>query len=246
MEGQFCEIQKLRRRSPPPQGGPTRREEAKEPSGQDQCGLVSLPSKVGIKTITNNQREWLQHLVEIRCTQLDSDYISSLNGLRLCEKNCLIKTIGYCVDLEKVNIKIDEAYFRLITEVNVSLPTPEFFESIGITESSARHTFISNLIRIIEDAGIVQFVAITGWRESEFGFSLNDIKCYPNNDLLDQYACPVRYEIQWKVPKTNGDTKLCREITRAAYSCALRLAELVRGKEHSPCLYSCKTSSILS
>jgi len=97
---------------------------------------------------------------------------------------------------------------------------------------------VYNYIRAVEYAGIVKFIALTGWRESEYGFSVSDINVQANLDLLDQYVHPIRVEINWIVPKTNGNTKLKREITRSAYRYATKLALLAGAKNDDGCLHS--------
>jgi len=168
-----------------------------------------LWNQISNESININQREWLKTLIEIWWT-LHVNSSSKHSELRRLEFACLVNVIGGNFDLDHINNCIDKSYTRLFSEVDVTPLTPSFFESAGIVENGTISTNVYNLIRYVEDAGIVLFVALTGWRESEFGFSLSNIKIRPNLDLLDQYACPVRYEVQWKVPKTNGNTNVHR------------------------------------
>jgi hypothetical protein len=73
--------------------------------------------------------------------------------------------------------------------------------------------FISRVMR----AGLTCVVAFTGWRRSEFGFTLNSISSRVNTDILDQYAIPFRHSVKWHVFKTNGGTQLEREINESTF-----------------------------
>ncbi|MEQ3660718.1 MAG: hypothetical protein ABNH21_17375 [Glaciecola sp.] len=90
----------------------------------------------------------------------------------------------------------------------------------------------------VESAGTTLFVAMTGWRASEFGFSLNNIDINVNQDVLDSLYTPNRFSINWVVPKTSSNTPLNREITLATYLLATQLAELNLSGKDNPCLYS--------
>lgn len=90
----------------------------------------------------------------------------------------------------------------------------------------------------IESAGTTLFVAMTGWRASEFGFSLNNIDINVNQDVLDSLYTPNRFSINWVVPKTSSNTPLNREITLAAYLLVTQLSELNISGKNKPCLYS--------
>ncbi|PMH36914.1 hypothetical protein BCU69_04000 [Vibrio cyclitrophicus] len=81
-------------------------------------------------------------------------------------------------------------------------------------------------------------VAWTGYRQSEFGFSLSAIQSEPNLDILDNAHVPFRFKLKWLVPKTGGSTKINREITSQCYQVAAQLNEVFGHEGDVPCLYS--------
>jgi hypothetical protein len=104
--------------------------------------------------------------------------------------------------------------------------------------------YINKMCKMVADAGVTCFVGLTGWRASEYAFSLNDIEKDVNSDVLDNQYTPWRFHVRWKVPKTSGDTPLPREITLGAYTLAAQLAHLNLAEDKSqslPALYSSNT-----
>ncbi|EGR2870546.1 hypothetical protein DMW19_24790, partial [Vibrio parahaemolyticus] len=81
------------------------------------------------------------------------------------------------------------------------------------------------------------FTAYTGYRASEYGFPLTAVNTEPNVDILDNAYVPFRFKLKWIVPKTNGKTKIDREITSQCFQIAVQLHELFDIQEGSPCLY---------
>ena len=88
-----------------------------------------------------------------------------------------------------------------------------------------------------QSAGLTFFVALTGWRRSEFGFPLSAVRVSINNDVLDNLYTPWRFHINWSVHKTSGKTLLNREITSYAYQIALMLDKLNGSMSVAPALY---------
>jgi hypothetical protein len=104
--------------------------------------------------------------------------------------------------------------------------------------------YFNKMSTMIEDAGVTCFVGLTGWRASEYAFSLNNIEIDINTDVLDNQYTPWRFHVRWKVPKTSGDTPLPREITLGGYILAAQLAHLNFADEKSqplPALYLAST-----
>jgi len=89
----------------------------------------------------------------------------------------------------------------------------------------------------IQSAGLTFFVALTGWRRTEFGFPLSAVNVSVNNDVLDNLYTPWRFHINWFVPKTSGKTPLNRELTSYAYQIALMLDKLNTSMSERPALY---------
>jgi len=119
---------------------------------------------------------------------------------------------------------------------NLPVPPSEHY-SVGME-------YFNKMCSMVEDAGVTCFLGITGWRSSEYAFSLNDIEIDINTDVLDNHYTPWRFNVRWKVPKTSGPTPLPREITLGAYILATQLAHLNLADDISqplPALYLAKT-----
>ncbi len=99
---------------------------------------------------------------------------------------------------------------------------------------------IREFVNNVEAAGGTMMLALTGWRASEYGFPLTAIKITDNQDILDSTYTPFRFMLNWVVPKTNGKTKLDREITLSTYLLANQLNSLLAASTTAPCLYSSK------
>lgn len=78
----------------------------------------------------------------------------------------------------------------------------------------------------IKQIGALCFLAATGWRRSEFGFTPEDIVISNNADALDNFHTPWRFYINWLVPKTNGNSKVNREITSTAFILLCQVASI--------------------
>ncbi|HCH5266173.1 TPA: hypothetical protein NKY76_002887 [Vibrio parahaemolyticus] len=87
-------------------------------------------------------------------------------------------------------------------------------------------------------------VSWLGYRKSEFGFPLSAITVEPNVDILDNSHVPFRFKLKWLVPKTNGTTKLDREVTSQCYQVAAQLNDLFKATGDMPCLYESLGSSL--
>lgn len=107
------------------------------------------------------------------------------------------------------------------------------------SDGFAIREFIGN----VEAAGGTMMLALTGWRVSEYGFPLAAITIDNNQDILDSTYTPFRFIVNWVVPKTNGKTKLDREITLSAYLLAFQLNSLFAASDTAPCLYSSKNKT---
>ncbi|MGC6061460.1 hypothetical protein [Enterobacter kobei] len=93
-----------------------------------------------------------------------------------------------------------------------TIKTPYDFalpENAGLTAAISAPEFIRN----VQAAGLVGFVALTGWRRSEYDFPYSALRKSENNDILDRFAFPWRYQVQGFTPKTSGDIPVLREIT---------------------------------
>lgn len=101
--------------------------------------------------------------------------------------------------------------------------------------------YFNKMASMIEDAGATGFVGLTGWRASEYGFSMSNIDIDINPDALDNQYTPWRFHVRWKVPKTSGNTPLPREITLGSYILAAQLAHLNLANKTDPAVYQATT-----
>ena len=127
-----------------------------------------------------------------------------------------------------------------ISASNYQFPTDQEYLSLGLCSDKHKrssNTYPRQLIKLVSASGITNVVALTGWRKSEFGFPLSSISKVDNLDKLDGHAFPARYFVNWYVYKTNGKTKIDREITFGIYVLAHRLSQLYRSLPDMPCLY---------
>lgn len=110
----------------------------------------------------------------------------------------------------------------------------------GIMTTSPNRTYQSLKVKLETNlhAMTALVVAWTGYRKSEYGFPLSAIRTEPNLDILDNAHVPFRFKLKWRVPKTNGDTKIDREVTSQCYLVAAQLHELFEAAEGEPCLYA--------
>lgn len=134
--------------------------------------------------------------------------------------------------------KLVSAHLKKIKRVQFEL-TNEYFDSIGIPNKSTQATYIHSFLRLTEHVGITKVLALTGWRESEYGFSLQDFNIKSNSDTFDFSINACRYEITGLVPKTHGKAYESREITSDIFISIIKqsLLTLPEDKRY-PCLYS--------
>lgn len=120
------------------------------------------------------------------------------------------------------------------------VPSAKYYEAIGLDVNliSKNRSHLRLLINMVTKAGLTSVVALTGWRSSELGFPHTAIKRTRNDDKLDQYAFPWRYQVDWYVYKTSGKVRQLREITFSIFLMAERLQALLNADVDQPCLYA--------
>jgi hypothetical protein len=111
-----------------------------------------------------------------------------------------------------------------------------YFALMCVKKARGIVDFLSEINRV-SDAMTCLILAWLGYRKNEFGFPLSAIHAEPNLDILDNSHVPFRFKLKWVVPKTNGVTKLTREITSQCYQVAAQLNELHQSQKTEPCLY---------
>lgn len=149
---------------------------------------------------------------------------------------------------EKFSISIDEFELHLLNFVvdnSPSLPikqeslrkhlyeqTSNLLDVFSLTREAGKNAVLGVCAKV-RQSGLVCLLGVTGWRRSEYGFTVDDIKISNNNDGLDNFYTPWRYHINWLVPKTNGMSKTMREITSTSYILLLQLGCLTSKEEAS-------------
>lgn len=117
--------------------------------------------------------------------------------------------------------------------------TDAFFDSIGIQNKSTQATYIHSFLRLSENVGITKVVSLTGWRESEYGFSLNEILIEQNTDSFDSAINACKYKITGLIPKTHGGAYESREVSSEIVISIIKQSILTRPeKKEDPCLYT--------
>lgn len=127
------------------------------------------------------------------------------------------------------------------------IPSRDEYQVIGLIKGDVRDAMSSYSLQLryfVEKAGLTAMAALTGWRRSELGFPLLAIKRTRNNDKLDQYAFPWRYQVDWYVYKTSGKVRQLREISFNTFLIAERMQSLVNGTDEEPCLYAVTRKNI--
>ena len=56
--------------------------------------------------------------------------------------------------------------------------------------------YFNKMASMIEGAGATGFAGLTGWRASEYGFSLSNIDIVTNPDPLDNQYTPWRFHVR--------------------------------------------------
>lgn len=120
----------------------------------------------------------------------------------------------------------------------------EYFDNLGVKNKSTQATYIHSFLRLIEHIGITKIVALTGWRESEYGFNLYNFKLEGNADTFDSSLNACRYEITGLIPKTHGKAYESREVTSDIFISIIKQSLLtVPAIKTNPCLYSINKSA---
>jgi hypothetical protein len=147
------------------------------------------------------------------------------------------ETITACILSElKTELPADTQGMRAFLKSKTnSLPTPFAKHPLNGMD------YFNKMASMIEDAGVTGFVGLTGWRASEYGFSLSNIEAEINPDPLDNQYTPWRFHVRWKVPKTSSNTPLPREITLGSYILAAQLAHLNLADKADPAIYQAAT-----
>ena len=152
-------------------------------------------------------------------------YCATLKGKR---QITLTEFLEACAAIKKNILALMPQKKRNLSQLLANANIPYASNSKAIRE------FVGN----VEASGGTSMLSLTGWRASEYGFPLAAIAIIKNEDILDSTYTPFRFMLNWVVPKTNGETKLDREITLSAYLIAYQINQLHLDSDTAPCLYS--------
>ncbi|QIA62279.1 hypothetical protein GT360_01470 [Vibrio astriarenae] len=204
--------------------------------------IRALAKHLSIDCTDYSELEWIRQLVKVYLPKLDHQHILIPDELKVLHTKWITEITGPKLDLTNNSEPLDNwiaaRWKKHFTEVDVKLPTTRWFSDLGLViKNGQKSTYLNTFIKLVGDAGLTYVVAITGWRESEFGWSLRDIKITRNFDGLDQHTCPWRHNVKWVIPKTHGKVKISREITQSTYEVARQLSLLTQSGESKPCLY---------
>ncbi len=138
----------------------------------------------------------------------------------------------------KTKIPADTQGMRaFLKSLSNTLPTPLDKHPLNGME------YFNKMTSMIESAGTTGFVGLTGWRASEYGFSLSNIVIDINPNPLDNQYTPWRFHVRWQIPKTSGNTPLPREITLGSYILTAQLANLNLADKTKPAIYQATTAT---
>lgn len=227
-----------------------------------ELSLNKLVAKSLHKLIHQKYQSYIAPLIqrEFLCSKKGVDKLLSL--LKLPEQQHIRDKTAFIVEQidSQDNLKvIDKCFtgdFKHITlnmlqeacdavksmaPIKVTIPGKSYYESCGIeVTNDASNSILKFFVNAVRDAGVVHFVAINGWRKSEFGFPLRALKVSENIDPLDKMAYPLRFFVDWHVFKTHGDTLTEREITYSSYKVTKQLSKLHSHHDDCPALYFVK------
>ena len=211
---------------------------------QDGALINRTLHQLGIPERYDNQ-EFIRSLM---FTLIEKEPIKSFDN-QIEEYRSILKAIG--VEFKASNEKVRSLISKAINSKKITLSD---FESTCYQNQKKLKTLIPDitkkgaeklryLCKFTESVGTTMFVALTGWRSSEFGFPLSSIIISKNIEPNDNAYIPYRFHVKWVTPKTAGETKLDREITLGAYLIAKQLQALNGGSREEPCLYTGKQVS---
>lgn len=194
-------------------------------------------NNLAIQNLTQSQKERLEYILEYKAWGHELHKVSQ--WLEQMDNPSITYDKFYDAYISTVT-EIDTETAAISFELNLEseLPSVDFYQSIGLSEPrGSGDGYIIQFYKKVLAAGLTDVASSLGWRESELGFPYSAIKIEDNLDFLDQEMFPQRFSVHWVIPKTNGETKLEREITYSTFKKIRQLRSFVRNDSASPCLY---------
>ncbi|MBC7001777.1 hypothetical protein BIZ37_04360 [Photobacterium sp. BZF1] len=150
------------------------------------------------------------------------------------------------IDFTKVSIQslyeiMDSLAPPKLNKKNVKEYLSASYKNLMFGDDSFQTYFdFSVALNRVTDAGSELMLTYTGWRGSEYGFSLDNIHKEENTDIIDSAYIPFRFHVNWYVYKTSGKARLNREITSCTYILAEQIAKQHGTDRDLPCLFEFK------
>lgn len=167
------------------------------------------------------------------------EYIAALSADRSFKENKNTFNFTHKEFIDICNKSIEKYSIKLPSSLDelTQFLKKQFADVTFVSDSLVGLDALKRLYTGAESAGCTLFVALTGWRRSEFGFPMSSLKATINTEVLDNLYTPWRFNVNWKVPKTHGDAKIDREITSYAYQIMYMASELNLAGDQEPALY---------
>jgi hypothetical protein len=155
----------------------------------------------------------------------------------LDKKNAIICTYEEFIDICLKSVKVNSKTLPKGSDKLSEFIKSQFSKATFVSDSLVGSDALNRLCFGVESAGSTLFIALTGWRRSEFGFPISSVTATINTEVLDNLYTPWRFNVSWYVPKSHRDAKLNREITSYAYQIAYMASLLNLSLNEKPALY---------
>ena len=205
--------------------------------------IKMLAEEAGIADASENQLTAVKTVVEIMLTSIDPKHnlIGNHDETLTVFENWINQVASEQIDTNKLRDLIRNKYEAIYSLASSPSDIEEYCALAGVEQG--KRSFLQSFLNLTRDAGATSVVQFTGWRSSEFGWGLDDLSISINEDPIDQKNHPLRYHVKWLVPKTNGGTKLNREVISPIWLIAQRTALLNNASTNKPSLYTTTSSA---
>ena len=199
------------------------------------CKKLSLPQ-------TESNFEWLTHVIShfYEKNYLRKNIYYEFNSTE-CNK-WIKQVVNNKIDYEKFTLLINNEIKTIQKSIDVYIPPASYYLNSGLVKKHKSNSrIIDAFIRNVSFSGRVKMLSLNGWRASEYGFNKSCLSTTLNYDTLDKESIPLRYFVNWKIPKTHGELIESREISYSSYLTTNLLNELHNSNTNNlhsnPCLY---------
>ena len=205
--------------------------------------LKKLAKSIDFK-INFNSIQALKHLVYL----IENETLGQVDNTLKAENVYQEIKQTYCdsseISYSRFEQQLNELKDVIVDKLDIPQLNESFYRSFNLDLFYHSKSPVSALSSSIECALKTLVASITGWRRSEFGFAMNDITLSRNADSQDSAIHPIRFIVKWFVPKTNGETKLNREMTIDTYM-YLDMLRALTGRCDNDSIFGLKRKSSL-